>query len=58
MRFLALKSLSRLSDRPECCVTKDRYFKAFDPAVLAAMKSLETRLDALDECAPIVQQVN
>jgi len=39
-------------------VTKDRYIKAFDPAVLAAMKSLETQLDALDECAAIVQQVN
>lgn len=39
-------------------VTKDRYIKAFDPAVLAAMKSLETRLDALNESAAIVQQVN
>jgi integrase len=32
-------------------VTKDRYIKAFDPAVLAAMKSFETRLDALNESA-------
>jgi integrase len=39
-------------------VTKERYIKAFDPAVLAAMKSLETTLDALNECSAIVQQVN
>jgi integrase len=39
-------------------VTKDRYIKAFDPAVLAAMKSLETRLDTLDDSAARVQQVN
>jgi hypothetical protein len=39
-------------------VTKDRYIKAFDPAVLAAMKKLETTLDVLSQSAPIVRQVN
>ena len=39
-------------------VTKDRYIKAFDPAVLAAMKKMETTLDALAECAPAVHQMN
>jgi integrase len=32
-------------------VTRDRYIKAFDPAVLAAMKSLETRLDVRRVCS-------
>ena len=39
-------------------VTKERYIKAFDPAVLAAMKSLETTLDTPNQCSAIVQQVN
>ena len=39
-------------------VTKDRYIKAFDPAVLAAMKNLETTLDTLKQSAEKVQQVN
>jgi hypothetical protein len=40
-------------------VTKERYIKtAFDPAVLAAMKSLEASLDMLGECSANVQQVN
>jgi len=39
-------------------VTKDRYIKAFDPAVLAAMRKLETSLDAISQSAPIVHQIN
>jgi hypothetical protein len=39
-------------------VTKERYIKAFDPAVLAAMKSLETTLDTLNQCSANAQQVN
>src|ERR1700687_92885 len=39
-------------------VTKERYIKAFDPAVLAAMKSLEASLDMLNDCSATVQQVN
>ena len=38
-------------------VTKERYIKAFDPAVLAAMKSLEATLDTLKQSSAIVQQV-
>jgi len=52
------KIVQRILRHAKPHVTKDRYIKAFDPAVLAAMKSLESRLDALDECAAIVQQVN
>ena len=32
-------------------VTKERYIKAFDPAVLAAMKTLETTLDDFHKCS-------
>jgi integrase len=32
-------------------VTKDRYIKAFDPAVIAAMKSLEATFDTEAECS-------
>jgi hypothetical protein len=39
-------------------VTKERYIKAFDPAVLAAMKRMETTLDAMKPCAPTVRQIN
>jgi hypothetical protein len=39
-------------------VTKDRYIKAYDPAVLAAMKRMETTLDAMKLCAPTVHQIN
>jgi len=39
-------------------VTKDRYIKAFDPAVIAAMKALEATLDTLKQSAAIVQQMN
>jgi hypothetical protein len=39
-------------------VTKERYIKTFDPAVLAAMKSLEMSLDMLGECSATVQQLN
>ena len=35
-------------------VTKERYIKAFDPAVLAAMKTLETSLDMLNDCSAAV----
>jgi Flp pilus assembly CpaF family ATPase len=39
-------------------VSKERYIKAFDPAVLAAMKSMEASLDMLNDCSATVQQVN
>jgi len=37
---------------------QERYIKAFDPAVLAAMKRMETTLDAMKLCAPTVHQIN
>jgi hypothetical protein len=53
---------SRIPDqafvRGKAHVTKDRYIKAFDPAVLAAMKRMETTLDAMKVCAPTVHQIN
>jgi len=39
-------------------VTKERYIKAFDPAVLAAMRKLEKFLDAMSQSAPKVRQIN
>jgi hypothetical protein len=39
-------------------VTKDRHTKDFDPAVLAAMKWMETTSDAMKICAPTVHQIN
>jgi hypothetical protein len=39
-------------------VTGERYIKAFDPAVLVAMKSMEASLDLLNNCSATVQQVN
>ena len=39
-------------------VSKESYIRAFDPAVLDAMKSMEASLDMLNDCAATVQQVN
>jgi hypothetical protein len=39
-------------------MTKDRYIRAFDPGVVAAMKKLEAILDTLKQSAAIVQQMN
>jgi integrase len=52
------KVVQRILRHAKPHVTKERYIKAFDPAVLAAMKSLETSLDMLSECSATVQQVN
>jgi len=52
------KVVQRILRHAKSHVTKERYIKAFDPAVLAAMKSLETTLDTLDQCSANVQQVN
>lgn len=52
------KIVQRILRHAKPHVTKDRYIKAFDSAVLAAMKSLEARLDTLDDSAARVQQVN
>ena len=39
-------------------VTKERYIKAFDPAVLDAMQRLQATVDVLDKSPAIVQQMN
>lgn len=52
------KVVQRILRHSKPHVTKERYIKAFDPAVLAAMKSLEMTLDTLDQCSATVQQVN
>jgi hypothetical protein len=52
------KIVQRVLRHAKAHVTKDRHIKAFDPAVLAAMKRMETTLDAMKLCAPTVQQIN
>jgi integrase len=52
------KVVQRIVRHAKSHVTKDRYIKAFDPAVLAAMRRLETSLDAIGQSAPIVHQIN
>jgi hypothetical protein len=52
------KVVQRILRRVKSHVTKNRYIKAFDPAVLAAMRRLETSLDAMSQSAPIVHQIN
>ena len=52
------KVVQRILRHAKSHVTKERYIKAFDPAVLAAMRKLETSLDAISQSAPIVHQIN
>jgi site-specific recombinase XerD len=52
------KIVQRVLRHAKSHVTKDRYIKAFDPAVLAAMKKMETTLDAMKQSAPRVHRVN
>jgi integrase len=52
------KVVQRILRHAKSHVTKDRYIKAFDPAVLAAMKKLEAMLDILGQSAPVVHQTN
>jgi integrase len=52
------KIVQRVLRHAKAHVTKDRYIKAFDPAVLAAMKKMETTLDNFHKCSASVQQVN
>jgi len=52
------KIVQRVLRHAKAHVTKDRYIKAFDPAVLAAMKKMETTLDAMNACAPTVHHIN
>ena len=50
--------VQRILRHAKAHVTKDRYIKAFDPAVVAAMKKLEATLDVLGQSAPRVHQMN
>ena len=52
------KVVQRIRTTRKAHVTKERYITAFDPAVLAAMKSLEASLDKLNDCSTTVQQAN
>jgi integrase len=52
------KIVQRILRHAKPHVTKERYIKAFEPAVLAAMKTLETTLDDFHNCSATVQQVN
>src|SRR5882724_5901098 len=50
------KVIPRILRHAKPHVTKERYIKAFDPAVLTAMKSLETSLEMLNNCSATVRQ--
>ena len=51
------KIVQRILRHVKSHVTKERYIKATDPAVLASMKKLEATLDAMSQSAPIVHQI-
>ena len=44
------KIVQRVLRHAKSHVTKDRYIKAFDPAVMATMKKLEATVDCEPEC--------
>lgn len=52
------KIVQRILRHAKPHVTKERYIKAFDPAVLAAMKRLEASLDFVSQSAPGVHRIN
>ena len=51
------KIVQRILRHAKSHVTKDRYIKAFDPAVMAAMKKLEATVDLVNQSAPRVHQI-
>jgi len=51
------KIVQRVLRHAKSHVTKDRYIKAFDPAVMAAMKKLEATVDLVNQSAPRVHQI-
>jgi len=51
------KIVQRVLRHAKSHVTKDRYIKAFDPAVVAAMKKLEATVDLVNQSAPRVHQI-
>ena len=52
------KIVQRILRHAKPHVTRERYIKAFDPAVLAAMKQMEAALDLVGKCLPPSYQVN
>jgi serine/threonine protein kinase len=52
------KIVQRILRHAKPHVTKERYIKAFDPAVLAAMKRLEATLDVVSQSAQRVHRIN
>jgi integrase len=52
------KVVQRILRHAKSHVTKDRYIKAFDPAIVAAMRKLEMTLDTMGQSAPRVHRVN
>jgi hypothetical protein len=57
-RCTPAKVVQRVLRHAKPHITKERHLKAFDPAVLAAMKILEATLDDFHKCSAAVQQVN
>jgi len=51
------KIVQRVLRHAKSHVTKDRYIKTFDPALVAA-KKLEATVDLVNQSAPRVQQIN
>jgi integrase len=51
------KIVQRVLRHARSHVTKDRYIKVFDPAVVAAMKKLEASVDLENQSAPRVHQI-
>jgi integrase len=52
------KIVQRVLRHTKSHVTKDRYIKTFDPALVAAMKKLEATVDLVNQSAPRVHQIN
>lgn len=52
------KIVQRILRHAKPHVTKERYIKTFDPAVLAAKKRLEASLDVVGQSAPRVHRIN
>ncbi|HYY72889.1 MAG TPA: tyrosine-type recombinase/integrase [Candidatus Bathyarchaeia archaeon] len=52
------KIVQRILRHAKPHVTKERYIKAFDPAVLEAMQRMQATLDVLEKSPATVQQIN
>jgi integrase len=52
------KIVQRILRHAKPHVTKDRYIKAFDPAVVEAMQWMQATVDVLEKSPAVVQQMN